>query len=90
MHFQPGDRAARLPQLDIFTRAVGEVAHALGVGAGAVGFAFEQGGAFAVAGTLHGIARDGFHGEHIVAIHFDAGDAIRRATRCHAGIARDC
>ena len=39
---QPLDRAARLPLLDLLARAVGEVAHALGVRPRAVGLALEQ------------------------------------------------
>ena len=89
MLLQSSDGAACLPLLHIFTRAVGEVAHAFSVRASAVGFAFDERGAFAFARALHGFASGGFHGEHIVAIHFDAGDAIRRAASCHAGIARD-
>ena len=89
MLFQSRDGTLCFPLLHLFTRAISEVAHAFGVRAGAVGFAFDERGAFAVASTLHGLAGGGVHCQHVVAIHFDAGDAIRRAAGCHAGIARD-
>ena len=74
--------------LDLFARAVGEVAHALGVGPGAIGPAFEQGRAAAVARrALDGLARGLVDRQHIVAVEFDAGHAVAGAAVGHAGIA---
>src|SRR5262245_7778997 len=80
--------AARFPLLNLISRAVSEVAHAFGVRAGAVSFAFEQRRATASAGALNGFAGGLVDCEHIVAIDFEAGQAIRRATLSDTRIAR--
>jgi hypothetical protein len=84
---QPPDRAARLPLLHLVARAVGEVAHALGVGAGAVRQAFEQRRPAAGAGAAHRLARRLVDRGDVVAVHPDARQAVGGAARCHAGIA---
>ena len=85
---QPGDRAARFPFLDLLARAVGEVAHALGVWARAVGLAFEECRAASLPRAARGLARGLMHREHVVAVHLDAMQSVGRRAARHAWISR--
>src|SRR6185437_7381442 len=53
------DRTARFPFLDFLPRAIGEVAHALGVRPGAIGLALDQRRAAARTSAAHRLAGDG-------------------------------
>ena len=65
-----------LPLLDLFARAVGEVAHAFGVRARAIGLAFDQRRPVAGARPAHRLAGDLVNGQHVVAVDLDAGHAV--------------
>ena len=86
---QPFDRAALAPGGNLLAGAVGVVAHALGMGPGAIGLAFDQGGAAAAAGPLHRFARHPLDFQHVVAVDFEPGHAVGDRARGHAGIAGD-
>ena len=81
------DRVARFPVVDLVLRAVAGVAHPLGVRAGAVGAALEQGRSASRPG-----ARDRLRGrlvdrDHIVAVDRDPGDAVGPRALGHVGVA---
>ena len=82
------DGATFAPRPDFLPRAISVVAHAFRVRPGAVGFAFEQRGTAAGAGAFHRFASRFRHGDHIVTVHLDAGNAVASATTRDAGVAR--
>jgi hypothetical protein len=65
--------ALHLPGFDLLTGAIGEIAHPLGVGAGAVGLALQEGRPVARPGPLHGPPRRSTDREHIVPIDSTPG-----------------
>ncbi len=70
------DRATLLPFLDLFPRAIGEVAHSFGVSSCAIRLAFYQSGSAAGSRSGHRFTDDLGHCENIVAINFKAWQSI--------------
>src|SRR5215475_1824351 len=70
------DRAAGLPNLDIFLAAVRVVAHTFRVCPGAIRLALNQRRTTAIASSRDCFARDAMNIEHIVAVELKARNAI--------------
>src|SRR5262249_26267628 len=81
------DRIARFPFVDLVGRAITGVAHTLGVGAGAVGAAFDQGRALVGPGA--GNRRRGrfVDGEDVVAVDGDPQHAVAAGALGDVGVA---
>ena len=82
---EPGDRALLFPGVDFLAGAVGEVAHPLGMGPGAVGAAFEERGAVSPARPLNRLTGGRMNGDEIVAIQFHAGEAVGGGAAANLG-----
>src|SRR5437763_15071625 len=82
------NRTALFPGLDVLARAISVVAHAFGVGPGAIGAAFQERGPLPATGAIDGERGRVGHGRNIVAIDLDAGHAVGVAPTGHAGIGR--
>ena len=80
--------AALLPFLDLLLAAVAEIPHTLGMGTGAVSFAFDQRGPFPAARSLDRGASGGLHGQHVIPVNSDRGHAIGNSPRRDTWVSR--
>src|SRR5262249_15548049 len=82
------DRAARLPFLDLFACAVGVIAHALGVGTGAVRLALQQGRPTTGSRATNCLVRGTKDGKLIVPVNFNARHSVGSTATGDTRIAR--
>ena len=82
---QPANRAALFPGSHVFTSPVGEIAHSLGMGTGAVCLALDQRRPAAGTGSGDRFPGDAEHFERVVAVQLEARHAVVRRTPAHIG-----